>query len=354
MDISKRSFNPLSRIVSFTARAFGEKNAFPMMLVSFLFGIYSFGSGINPFSLALLLCTDKLLFPIFLGTFFSCAFAGKSVAVNLLICLIVILVKGLLHRSHKRLSALFTSLLSVAAAAALAAGSYLASSRTFLELSQSCAYSTVLPLFTFLFMGLFSVKPPLGAAHRRVAQIAVCFTFACVFSAVRYGVFSLSAVWSVALILFCSKKAALARPSVSMLLGCVCGFVCALGCGDMSYFPAFGLCGLSAGFLFVYTKNYAVFFSLAVTVLFSAAADPEMLLPALVSCAAALPVYAAFGKLPEGLLALFALAGSDEEKALEETAAATTLAHNSKNHSPRSRAHSFRRRVPALHAPKSC
>lgn len=286
-------------------KAFSVKGAFTVMLTAFIYGLCPVGS-VNPFAIAFLLGTDGFPLPVFVGALFSCVFAGQNAPAAVALTVSAAAVKFFVRAKKGYIPTPLMILMSLACGVVLTLSAFWGAQRTLLVFAQAAASSAAVPLFAFLYAGLTEGSAPLGIAHKTVARIACCFTFACAFSVVRTGDFSLGAVWSLALTLFYAYRVAKLHPYRAMAAGCAVGFVCALACNNSVFFAPLGLCGLCAGFLFASTKYYAVIFSLAVSVLLTViSGGHELLGVALIHAALAVPVFAALMRLPEPTLLLF-------------------------------------------------
>lgn len=309
MDVSKKRAAPLVRAVRLIAEQYSKPDAAAVTAAVFLSGLWSPGEHIHPFATALLCAATRTGLPVFTGALLSCAFAGGNALPVLIINLICGIMKLAAQVKLKSPAAINAAGAAVAVAAGFgqAFSGWLSSDGTIRALTRCGVFGSLIPLFSFIFIGLFTERPPLGAVHSRAAQLAACFASACTLSWINIGSFSAAAAWSLALTLFCALRAAKTDPSRSMSAGCVTGFVCALGCGDLALLPALGLCGLCGGFLFVGSRTFALTVSLAVSVLASLVnSGGSILTGSLLHCAAAVPVFALLCKLPVRTASIFA------------------------------------------------
>lgn len=248
-------------------------------IITFFLGLTPMSIGYNPFGTAFFFASSLPCVPMAIGLFFSAAASGLTAPVPMLCSTlgaflkIYLAKKGKLSLSARIILASCTGLIGGLLRIPFVSGDSGEPIRTIL-------LSLSVPLFCTIFLGLDKKTAVFGVTHEVIARLSILFCITRLLSYINIGLFSLSCIASIGIILFltrlyCKYISSTPSPS-SCIIGCVIGFVCGIGTGDIDMVPLLGILGLSAGFLFPLHEITSLFCSPISAILFATAADDSV------------------------------------------------------------------------------
>lgn len=248
MNIIRKRNNEITNLFQKTARSYANLRSVATLVFTMLLGITPVGSAFCPFGMAYFIASSERILPMAVGLFLSAASSGVTLIVPMLCATAGAAVKYALQRSG-RLTPSARLYLSTAFAVIGGVARLSFFYDDYGEPLRTILLAVTLPCFCFLFLGLDKRTAVFGAHHETVSRLAVVFVAVRLASVVRVERLSLGVVVSVGVILFCTQMWAKRSSPNTLVLGCLVGFVCGLGCNDLATVPTLGLLGLVCGFL---------------------------------------------------------------------------------------------------------